>query len=172
MADIPPSGGGYSATGASTTGCCAWVGDAGRRLVHAPRLHLTDAGLAARLSGADAARLDQDRDRLGPLLETFVVGELRRQAGWAEHGVRRSHHRSHDGRGVDVVLEDRSGSLVGIEVKAARSIGLNDLRGLHAFAERMGDRFVRGVVLYTGTQVIPFRADLHAVPISALWRTA
>ena len=150
----------------------AWTGDPGRRLVHAPKLHVTDAGLAAWVTGVEPPRLDASREQLGALLETFVVGELRRQAGWSARDVRRSHYRSHDGREVDLVLEDRAGRMVGIEIKAARSIGGHDLRGLRALAERSGDRFVRGVLLYTGETVIPFAANLHAIPVSALWESA
>jgi hypothetical protein len=36
-------------------------------------------------------------------------------------------------------------------------------------ASSVGKRWLRGVVLYTGTEVIPFAANLHAVPISRLW---
>jgi hypothetical protein len=33
---------------------------------------------------------------------------------------------------VDIVLEDRSGKIVGIEVKASTTLGSNDVRGLSA----------------------------------------
>jgi len=119
--------------------------------------------------GADAPRLQASRELLGALLETFVAGEIRRQAGWSDLDVRRSHYRSHDGREVDVILEDRAGRMVGIEIKAARSIGGEDIRGLRALAERSGGRFVRGVLLYAGDTTVPFAANLHAMPVSALW---
>jgi hypothetical protein len=45
-----------------------------------------------------------------------------------------------------------------------------DFRGLRRLAETVGDKFLRGVVLYGGTEVVPFEANLFAVPISALWR--
>jgi hypothetical protein len=32
-----------------------------------------------------------------------------------------------------------------------------------------GKHWVRGVVLYAGTEVIPFSANLHGVPIGRLW---
>ena len=44
-----------------------------------------------------------------------------------------------------------------------------DVRGLQAMANAVGKRWVRGVVLYTGTEVIPFAANLHGLPISHLW---
>ena len=60
--------------------------------------------------------------------------------------------------------------IVGVEVKAATSLRSDDLRGLTDLADATGKRFIRGVVLYTGRDVVPFGANLHAVPIDALWR--
>jgi predicted AAA+ superfamily ATPase len=133
---------------------------------------MTDTGLAAWLTGSDDRRLDTDRDRLGALLETFVVGELRKQLGWSAVDARLSHYRSHDGVEVDVALEDRAGRIVGIEVKASATVRANDLRGLRRFRERVPDRWSRGVVLYLGPEVISFGAREHALPIASLWTAA
>jgi len=48
---------------------------------------------------------------------------------------------------VDVVLEDRTGKIVGIEVKAGASVAAQDFKGLRALAEITGKRFHRGIVL-------------------------
>ena len=85
----------------------AWTGDPDRRLTRAPKLHMTDSGLAAWLTGMDEGRLVDDRERLGALLESFVAGELRKQQGWSKVDSRLTHYRSHDGTEVDLVLEDR-----------------------------------------------------------------
>ncbi len=58
---------------------------------------------------------------------------------------------------------------VGVEAKASLSLHANDLRGLHGLAAAAGGKFVRGVILYLGEQVIPFAHNIHAVPITALW---
>ena len=59
-----------------------WHSNRLSRLVKAAKLHMGDTGLACALLGIDAVALSRDRDRLGPLLETFVLQELRRQASW------------------------------------------------------------------------------------------
>jgi hypothetical protein len=56
-----------------------------------------------------------------------------------------------------------------VEVKAAATLSGNDVRGLQALATAAGKHWVRGVALYAGTEVIPFSANLHGVPISRLW---
>jgi hypothetical protein len=67
------------------------------------------------------------------------------------------------------MLEDNAGRLVGVEIKAGATLGGNDVRGLQALAAAVGKRWLRGVVLYTGTEVIPFAGNLHALPLPLLW---
>ncbi|MGB4863460.1 MAG: hypothetical protein WBO97_13470, partial [Tepidiformaceae bacterium] len=45
-----------------------------------------------------------------------------------------------------------------------------DFRGLRFLRDNYGDRFVRGVVLYTGEHSLPFGDRLWAMPVDALWR--
>ena len=65
--------------------------------------------------------------------------------------------------------QDRRGRLVGIEVKAAATIRQRDLSGLVDLSQAVGNRFLRGIILYTGRETVPFAANLHAIPVSALW---
>ncbi|MSP61811.1 MAG: ATP-binding protein [Myxococcales bacterium] len=148
----------------------AWSANVGKRLVRAPKLSLVDTGLAAHLQGIDEKRLLTNGEQLGPLLESFVALELRKQRGWSHLRTTLFHFRSHAGAEVDLVLEDPSGRCVGIEVKASASVGPQHLRSLRAFAELAGRRFHRGVVLYTGSEAVAFGDELYALPVSALWR--
>ena len=147
----------------------AWFANIGKRLAKAPKLMLADTGLVAHLLEADAARLRHDRTLLGHVLENFVAMELTKQLGWSKLRCKLFHFRTDSGAEVDVVLEDRMGRLVGIEVKCKQSLRKQDLHGLEALAKLTGQRFVRGVVLYTGATVVPFGKRLHALPISQLW---
>lgn len=78
--------------------------------------------------------------------------------------------RTETGREVDLVLEDAQGRCVGIEVKSAATVGAAEFKGLKAFEDFLGKRFLRGVVLYTGRETVPFAKNLHALPVDALWR--
>lgn len=147
----------------------AWSANLGKRLVKAPKLHLIDAGLTAHLRGhTDPAALALS-PQLGPLLENFAVQELRRHLRWADTAATAWHFRTAAGREVDLVLETPSGRVVGIEVKASASITQGDFDGLRELALAAGEGFARGVVLYTGEQLMPFEEDLWAVPVSVLW---
>ncbi len=67
------------------------------------------------------------------------------------------------------MLEDAAGRLVGLEVKASSTLSGRDVRGLEALGAVAGKRWVRGVVLYTGTEIIPFAGNLHGLPLGLLW---
>ena len=146
----------------------AWRPGFGPREVHAPKLHLVDAGLLAHLLAADTDRIRHDDQVTGKLLENFVAMEIVKHAQWAETDVSVHHYR--DGRsGIDIVLESRSGDMTAIEVKASASLDAASRRELTKLRDATTDRFRAGVVLYTGRQTIPLGDRLWAIPVNALW---
>lgn len=147
----------------------AWSPNFGQRSVKAPKLHLMDTGLACHLIGADVGRFRQDRTLLGRMLETFVVGELRKQVSWWNPQVSLYHFRTAVGSEVDVVLEKADGTVAGVEVKAGSTVGAGDFSALIALRDRLGHRFAAGVVLHEGPQTIPFGDRLWLLPVSELW---
>jgi predicted AAA+ superfamily ATPase len=148
----------------------AWAGSRARRVIKTPRVGVVDTGLLGYLAGLSPARLDDEPTAAGPLLETFVAGELAKQAGWSRTHVEILHFRTHGGREVDLVLEADDGRLAGIEVKAAATVDAGDFKGLETLRQAAGKRFGRGVVLHTGREALPFGSDLWALPMSALWQ--
>ena len=146
-----------------------WHSNQLSRLIKTPKVHLGDTGLACALLGLDGPALHQDRALLGPLLETFVFQELRRQADWAEQDYRFFHFRDKDGVEVDLVLERGAQELAGVEVKASGTVTQSDFRGLRKLQEATGSRFKAGAVLYDGETCVRFGPGLFAVPIRSLW---
>lgn len=147
----------------------AWSGNLGKRLVKSPKLIINDTGLLSYLVDADSRRLGSNSTLAGPVLENFVVMELFKQITWSRARPKVFHFRTQAGLEVDIVLEDTSGSCVGIEVKAASSVGAGDFKGLRVLAEALGKRFKKGVVLYMGRETIPFGRKMFALPLGALW---
>ena len=141
------------------------------RLIKTPKVHVGDTGVACALLGLDAADLARDRTTLGPLLETFVYQELRRQASWHDRPVAFHHFRDKDGVEVDLVLERGAGELAGVEVKASATVTAADFRGLRKLQQAAGPRFAAGVVLYDGEVAVSFAERLHAVPLRSLWES-
>nr|WP_281354485.1 DUF4143 domain-containing protein [Phytoactinopolyspora halotolerans] len=148
----------------------AWSRNLTARTTHRPKLHVTDTGLAAHLVSVDAeglaARVSPAR---GPLVESFVVNELAKQATWSPFPVRLYHWRVSRGPEVDLVAERTNGRIIGFEVKSTDAINRDDFRGLTTLRDRLGDDFVHGFVCYTGPRTLSFGDRLTAIPISALW---
>ena len=148
----------------------AWATNLGKRLLKSPKVHLVDTGLTSYLLGLDASRLAGDPGLKGALLESFVAGELAKQSTWSRRKPRLFHFRQTTGQEVDLVLEDLSGNVVGIEVKASSTVTGGDFSGLRSLAEITGKRFRCGIVLYMGTTTASFGANFYALPLQTLWR--
>jgi len=147
----------------------AWTTSRTTRAKKRPVVHLLDTALAAHLVGATAKDLSKiDSPWFGPLLESFVVGEIAKQATWAEQPTRLGHYRDRDQREVDLVLE-RGREVVGIEVKASATPVVAHAKHLAFLRDRLGDRFRSGVVLHTGAQRLVLGDRLVALPVSSLW---
>jgi predicted AAA+ superfamily ATPase len=147
-----------------------WSRNLGSRATNAPKLLFVDSGMAARLLALDAHTLRRPGAPFGPLLEGFVLSELARQLTWSQELADLYHYRDHNNVEVDAVLENRQRQVVGIEVRAASTVRSDDFTGLRRLAERLGDEFLVGIVLYTGNTTLPFGPKLRAMPVSSLWQ--
>ncbi len=94
-----------------------------------------------------------------------------RHLTWSDVFARVHHYRTRDGDGVAAVLEHYDGRVVGIEVKASSIVSDSDVRHLRHLRAEAGDRFHRGVVPYTGTQVLSMGDRVVAAPIDSLWHS-
>ncbi len=145
-----------------------WGVKLGTRVLKAPKLVFADTGLATALLHLSSARLPAE-PIYGPMLENFVIMELRKQASWHEERPELYHFRTPKGLEVDVVVEFEDGGVVGIEVTKSRTVKSEDFRGLNELTKVAGKRFRVGVILYLGHRVVPFGKSLRAVPMAALW---
>jgi predicted AAA+ superfamily ATPase len=142
------------------------------RAIGTPKVVFVDSGVAANLLDADARRDLRPDGPFGALLEGFVIAELARQLTWSVRRAELYHYRTKDKVEVDAVLEDRRGRVVGIEVKASSTVRPDDFAGLRHLAARLGDDFLTGIVLYTGTQTLPFGPGMRAMPVASLWEVS
>jgi predicted AAA+ superfamily ATPase len=149
----------------------AWTNSATTRATRQRKLVFVDSGMCAHLAGFGAERLRRDPVRGGSLIESFVLSEIMRQLAWSDAFARLYHYRTRDGEEVDAVIEHHDGRIVGIEVKASSSVSGDDLRHLRHLRDKAGDSFHRGVLLYTGTEVLPLGDRLIAAPIDSLWHS-
>jgi len=147
-----------------------WYRNIGKRLVKSPKGFLVDTLLLCHLLDLHLENMRERKPELyGHVLENFVATELTKLLSFSNVRARLLHFRTSDNKEVDFVLERPDGTLAGIEVKAADRVDRADFKGIYALQEITGDDFVCGIVLYSGSEIIPFGDKLFAVPISCLW---
>ena len=148
----------------------AWRPGLLQRVVHAPKVYVTDSGLLTHLLGSDERRIAKDGRVTGIALETFAAMEILKLASWSETELHVYHFRDHRGGEVDLVLEDRAGRIAAIQVKAKVSLsGADHTKSLRKLREALGSQFVAGAVLHAGDQTLPLGDRLWAIPVSGLW---
>jgi len=157
----------------------AWT--ATRNYLHglgsAPKHHLADPALAARILGLDASALLEGRaveptlprvgSFLGALFESLVTLDVRvyAQAAEARVGHLRTHRGAHE---VDLIVARADQSVVAIEVKLASAVNDHDVRHLRWLQEEIGDRLLDAVVITTGDYAYRRQDDGIAVIPAAL----
>ena len=146
----------------------AWTPNMEGQFVKSPKIYLNDSGLLSHLRGEDMESLSANRSGVGALLENFVAMEIIKQLSWSNKFLKPYHFSMHKGAEVDLVLENRQKQLFGIGVKSAASLKEKDFKGLKRLAELTGNKFQKGIVLYSGDEVVGFGDNLYAVPISTL----
>jgi predicted AAA+ superfamily ATPase len=112
-----------------------WSRNLGKRLVKSPKLFLNDTGLLCHLLECNAAGLEKNRQLFGFVFENFVLMELIKQIAWSKTQPKALHFRTLAGQEVDIVLESRSGKVVGIECKASSSVNLDSFKGIKALTD-------------------------------------
>lgn len=147
----------------------AWTSNRLKRLTLGRKRYVADAALLAALADVGADTIIRDGDLLGRVIDTFVVGQLRPEVALALPRPRLHHLRTHNGRQeIDLVIEVGGGRIVAIEVKAGAA-KRDDARHLAWLRDRLGDRFLAGVVLHTGQHVYSLGDRITAAPIASIW---
>jgi predicted AAA+ superfamily ATPase len=140
-----------------------------KRFTKSPKLYFTDTNLLAYLLRRDMNEIySNDPVTMGHLFENFVACELMKNtAGRYEYDV--TVFRTQDNKEVDFVVEKSNGDAIGIEVKLSGSVSSGDIASLLLLREALGDKFKKGIVLYTGSELVSLARDIWAVPAPFLW---
>ncbi|MHB1808068.1 MAG: ATP-binding protein [Solirubrobacteraceae bacterium] len=147
-----------------------------RRLTHAPKHHLVDPAIAARLVGIDRAGLLRGAgDRvssatgtwLGALFESLVTQSVRVYASAAAAAV--GHLRTKNGdHEIDLIVEGESLACVAIEAKLANTVDDHDVAHLNWLHRQIGERLVDRIVVYTGRFAYRRPDGIAVVPLALL----
>jgi predicted AAA+ superfamily ATPase len=148
----------------------AWLTNRLSRLVKTPKRYLTDPALIGAALRIDARSVMRDGGLMGRVLDTFVAAQLRPELAASSRRPRLFHLREKSGRReIDLLAEMGGDQIVAIEVKASAAPSRSDSAHLEWLRDRLGDRFVAGVVLHTGPSAFSLTDRIAAIPIASLW---
>ncbi|MDE0268665.1 MAG: ATP-binding protein [Acidimicrobiaceae bacterium] len=148
-----------------------WATGTATRAKRRAKLHVTDTGLATAILGVTAESLNTPESATrGPLFESFVVNELRRQASALTTGLRFYHYHDSRGREIDLLIERPDGRIIAVEVKASLTVRPADAKWLVWLRDLIGDRFDTGLILHAGSHRLKPSDRILALPLSCLWQ--
>ena len=147
-----------------------WFKNIEKRFVKSPKIYFNDTMLLCYLLGCSPDEIKVKRpDIYGFVLENFAATELKKQLALMDDGML-FHLRTSDLKEIDFLIEKRNGGILAIEIKAAQTVMPDDFKHIRFLQNALPEKFVKGVVLYSGEKIIEFGKDLYAIPITALWQ--
>jgi predicted AAA+ superfamily ATPase len=148
----------------------AWSSNSTNRTVKQPKAYVMDSGLTGRLLRSDSATAT---DLLSPiagiLFETFVFSEIYKQLNYCAHRYSLSHYRDTRQREVDLVIENDTGEIMLVEVKASSTAQASDFKTMSYLHNLHPERVKRCLLIYTGVRVHSFGDRQLAIPAQMLW---
>jgi predicted AAA+ superfamily ATPase len=156
----------------------AWIpsGNHFGRLAGAPKHHLADPALAARLLGRNRQHLiagddgpvvvPNDGTLLGNLFESLVALSIRTYAQAVDGTVH--HLRTEGGRHeVDFIVET-SGRVLALEAKLGAAVDDHDVRHLRWLRDQLGEQLADAAVITTGSEAYRRSDGIAVVPLALL----
>jgi predicted AAA+ superfamily ATPase len=132
------------------------------------KIHPVDTSFTVASLSRAGTDILTEREKFGAVLESHVVNQVLASTQWATTRTESYFWRqaSNTSPEVDLVLIDDTNRLVGIEVKASRSLHPRDIGPLQALERDRG--LHRGFLFYAGTEVHQLADNIWALPITAL----
>jgi predicted AAA+ superfamily ATPase len=151
----------------------AWGTTLGARISKSPKIHVVDSGLLVNLLKLSADKLQRRipsaMSEFGHVLETFMVGEIGREASLSDQVHLVGHWRTRDDDEIDYIVENIEGGILAFEVKASTSVSGKDFDPMRKLRSTLGVNFLGGYVLYLGKRSFNYEDRLHAVTLDQLW---
>ena len=143
-----------------------------KRFVKSKKLFFSDTNFLCFLMRRDLQDVyKNDPSIMGHLFENFIATEIMK----AISALPGKYHVSHfnpvrgDGKETDFVIEKDNGETIAIEVKLDSTLHDIDFKNIELCRDTIGNKFKRGIVLYTGEDLVPYGDKLWAVPVNFLW---
>ena len=143
-----------------------------KRFVKQKKLYFTDTSLLCHIMQRDMEDLNKnDKTAMGHIFENFIATEIMKSA--QSTGLFKVSHFNpvqNQGKEVDFVIESLDGKTIGIEVKLDGTIKTNDTVNMHTLQETVGSKFIKGIIIYTGHELMQISRNIWAVPVHYLFQ--
>jgi predicted AAA+ superfamily ATPase len=142
-----------------------------KRFVKQKKMYFSDTSLLCHIMQRDMADIyKNDKTAMGHVFENFIATEIIKAAeALGSFTVSHFNPVQNQGREVDFVIESPDGKVAGIEVKLDGTINEKDWANMNVLHETTGNRFMKGIIIYTGTDLMQISRKIWAVPVNYLW---
>ena len=142
-----------------------------KRFVKQKKLYFTDTALLCYLMQRDMEEISRnDMTTMGHIFENFIAGEIMKSVkSLGPYSVSHFNPVQDQGREVDFIVESPKGEAIGIEVKLTGTIDRRDWANMGVLQETIGKRFKKGIIIYTGPDLMQIARNIWAVPVNYLW---
>jgi predicted AAA+ superfamily ATPase len=142
-----------------------------KRFVKQKKLYFTDSALLCHLMQRDMEEIiKNDMTTMGHIFENFIAGEIMKASkSLGSFSVSHFNPVQNQGREVDFVIENQKGETVGIEVKLGGTVNEKDWSNMSVLENTIGNKFKKGIIVYTGTDIVQLARKIWAVPVNYLW---
>jgi predicted AAA+ superfamily ATPase len=142
-----------------------------KRFIKQKKLYFSDTVLLCHILQRDMEDIyKNDKTAMGHIFENFIAVEIMKAAK-AQGSYNVSHYNpvQNQGKEVDFVIESPNGKITGIEVKLDGTINGKDIANMIAMKETAGNRFVKGIIIYTGNELTQVGRNIWAVPVNYMY---
>jgi predicted AAA+ superfamily ATPase len=142
-----------------------------KRFVKQKKLYFTDTNLLCHIMQRDLADVyKNDKTTMGHIFENFIAVEIVKAAkAKGLYSVSHFNPVQNQGREVDFIIENPKGEAIGIEVKLSGTIDERDWSNMSVLQNTIGNKFKKGIIIYTGTNLVQLSRNIWAVPMNYLW---
>ena len=144
-----------------------------KRFVRSKKLYFTDTNFLSFIMRRDIDEVyAKDPSVMGHLFENFIATEIIKATSTLPGKFFLSHFnpvREH-GKETDFIIEKDNGEAVAVEVKLDSTLNEKDFKNLELCRNTIGDKLIKGILIYTGESIVPFGDRLWAVPINYLYK--
>jgi hypothetical protein len=132
------------------------------QVIKTPKIFWLDIGILRQLTG-NKTGMD------GELYENMVISEIYKALKTYQLDARLYFYRTRSGLELDGLIETGSG-IVGVEIKARKNVYSKDLSVMRNLAQKLGNSWKGGIVVYLGREIHKLDHHIWAVPSRRLFQ--